>query len=452
VTSLRQVCSCALPEAATFESGLAAVNGILYFTTAEYTYAIDANSCGLKWRVRHELEPTDRAVRGVVFYGNRVFRGFPDGTGIAYNAGNGEQLWSVKLTESDGKPATISASPIAWNGIIFIGTFGAEWACGCIVAALDAASGRVIWTFNLVPTGNAPGAERWPKGVHVGGGSVWTSLTLDPAVGALYVPTGNPGPDFSGGYRPGANLYTGSIVVLDAKTGSLRTWYQLVPHDVHDWDQAAAPALITTKQGRRRAMAAGKDGYLHAIDLASCKVAWKTAVTTIDNVEAPLTVEGTHFCPGATGGVLWNGPAYSAITNLVYVNSLDWCSTLKMDPKLPTFEEGKQFLGSANNFGVQINGRRVGLPQSMPTLARFAGKVRVRRSDDFRDCRHRQRFDDDDRFGRQIPGLRCVHRQAASSNCNCSGGRRRGDHVPNGSETADSFGSGLRGSHSRDPR
>ena len=88
-----------------------------------------------------------------------------------------------------------------------------------------------------------------------------------------------------------------------------------------------------------------------AIGLASGKVAWKTAVTTIDDIEAPLTVEGAHFCPGAAAGVLWNGPAYSA-TNLVYVNSLDWCSTLKMHPNLPAFEEGKQFLGSANNFGV----------------------------------------------------------------------------------------------------
>jgi len=352
VAKLRQVCSYSLPEMATFESGLVAVNGVLYFTTAEYTYALDATSCKLKWRVRHELAPTDRAVRGVAFYQNRLFRGFTDGTVIAYDAGNGEQIWSAKLTESDGGPATISASPIAWNGIVYLGTFGAERACGCVVAALDTASGRVIWTFNLVPTGDAPGAETWPKGVHAGGGSVWTSLTLDPDAGALYVPTGNPGPDFSGAYRPGANLYTGSIVVLDAKTGSLRTWYQLVPHDVHDWDQAAAPVLITTKQGRRRVMAAGKDGYLHAIDLTSGKAAWKTAVTTIDNIEAPLTVEGTHFCPGATGGVLWNGPAYSPANNLVYVNSLDWCSTLKMDPNLPSFEEGKQFLGSANSFGV----------------------------------------------------------------------------------------------------
>jgi len=202
-----------------------------------------------------------------------------------------------------------------------------------------------------VPTGNAPGAESWPKGVHVGGGSVWTSLTLDPDSGALYVPTGNPGPDFSGAYRPGANLYTGSIVVVDAKKGSLRTWYQLVPHDVHDWDQAAAPALIVTKAGQRRTMAAGKDGFLHSIDITAGKVAWKTPVTTIENTDAPLTPQGTHFCPGTAGGVQWNGPAYSPVTNLVYVNSVDWCSTLKLDSKLPEFEDGKQFLGSANAFG-----------------------------------------------------------------------------------------------------
>jgi alcohol dehydrogenase (cytochrome c) len=352
ISSLRQVCSYALPENAEFESGLVAVSGTLYFTTVEYTYAVDAANCALKWRVRHEIPRAGGTVRGVAFAGNRLYRGFPDGAVIAYNAANGEQLWSTKLTEPDGRNATISAAPIVWNGMVFIGTFGAERACGCIVAGLDAATGRVLWTFALVPSGNAPGAETWPKGAHAGGGSVWTSLTIDPDAGELYVPTGNPGPDFSGAYRPGANLYTGSVVVLNAKTGSLRTWYQLVPHDVHDWDQAATPALIKTKGGRKRAFAAGKDGYLHGIDITSGKVVWKTAVTTISNTDAPVTVEGTHFCPGVAGGVSWNGPAYSAATNLVYVNSMDWCSTLKLDAKVPEFEPGKTFLGSADGFGV----------------------------------------------------------------------------------------------------
>jgi len=355
VASLKQVCSYPVPERATFESSLVAVNGVLYFTTGEYTYAVDASNCKLRWRVRHEMPGSPAiitgAVRGVALAGNRVYRGFRDGTLIAYDVRNGEQIWSTKLTEPDGKPARIAAAPLYWNGMVFIGTSGAEQACGCVIAGVDAETGKLKWSFALVPTGDAPGAETWPKGVHVGGGSIWTSLTLDAGEGLLYIPTGNPGPDFSGEYRPGANLYTGSIVVLDAKSGALKTWYQLVPHDVHDWDQAAAPALITTKQGRKRAMAAGKDGFLHAIDIAAGKVAWKTPVTTIKNVDAPLTAEGTYFCPGTAGGVLWNGPTYSPDTNLVYVNSVDWCDTLKLDSKLPEFEEGRQFLGTSNAFG-----------------------------------------------------------------------------------------------------
>ena len=359
VTALRPICSYSLPESATFESSLVAVAGALYFTTSEYTYAIDAGTCALRWRARHPVEGPGGTVRGVALERNRVFRGFRDGSVIAYNIANGEPLWTTRLTDADGRRSTIAASPNVWNGMVFIGTSGAERACACIVAALDAATGRVLWKFQLVPTGNAPGADSWPKGVRVGGGSVWTSITVDPQSGALYVPTGNPSPDFSGAYRPGANLYTGSIVVLDARTGALRTWYQLVPHDTHDWDVAATPALVTTKLGRLRAMAPGKDGYLHAIDLVAGKIAWKAAVTTIENIDVPLSVAGTHFCPGATGGVLWNGPAFSPQTNLVYVNSIDWCDTVKLESKLPTFKPGESFLGSANAFGDK-DARKVG--------------------------------------------------------------------------------------------
>jgi len=351
VSKLKQICSYPLPERTTFESSLVTVNGTMYFTTGEYTYALDAATCSLRWRVRHEVPGGGGAVRGVAIAGDRIFRGFRDGTVVAYNIDHGEQLWEAKLTEPDGRPAIIAGAPLAWNGMVFIGTSGAERACDCFVAGLDAATGRVIWKFQLVPTGEAPGAETWPKNVHVGGGSVWTSFSIDATAGLLYVPTGNPGPDFSDAYRPGANLYTGSIVVMEAKTGALRTWYQFVPHDYHDWDQAAAPALVTTKQGRYRAMAAGKDGILHGIDITSKKVVWNTPVTTIQNVEAPLTREGTHFCPGTAGGVEWNGPVFSSSTNLVYVNSVDWCTTLKLDDELPVFEAGKQFLGSANGFG-----------------------------------------------------------------------------------------------------
>jgi alcohol dehydrogenase (cytochrome c) len=351
VTSLHQLCAYNLPESVTFESGLVEVQSTLYFTTYESTYAIDADNCSLKWRARHPIGtiPAAAATRGVAYWNGRVFRGSYDGNVIAYDATTGQQTWMTKLTAPDSGEF-ISAAPIAWNGMIFIGTAGGDSGSICHVAALDAATGRILWNFPLVATGSAPGSDSWPKGTRLAGGSTWTTLTLDPDSGALYVPSGNPVPDFAGAYRPGANLYTGSIVVLDAKTGALKSWVQLSPHDVHDWDVAAAPALIATKQGVQRAMAAGKDGNLDAIDVSAGKILWKTPVSKMENIDAPLTVEGTHFCPGTRGGTLWNGPAFSPNENLVYVNSVDWCATVKLDPQ-PRFETGKSFVGSSNGYG-----------------------------------------------------------------------------------------------------
>ena len=350
VANLRQICSYTLPEASTVESSLVEFSGTLYFTTGETTYAMDAANCRLKWSAKHALpvpEP-DRAVRGVAVDGKRLFRGFRDGVVIAYQISNGEQLWSTKLTAPDGRTATIAAAPLAWNGMVFIGTSGAEQNCACFVAGMDAATGRVVWKFNTTPASGQSGADSWPRGITPGGGSTWTSFTIDPGTSSLYFSTGNPGYDFAADYRTGANLYTNSVVVLDAKTGRLRDYYQIVPHDYHDWDLTASPVLLTTKSGQRRVMAAGKDGFLTAIDPNAQKVLWKAPVTTIENIEAPLTPQGTHVCPGATGGVQWNGPAFSPATNLVYVNAIDWCSTIKSDPD---FDGKKNFLGSANAFG-----------------------------------------------------------------------------------------------------
>ncbi len=353
IAGLHQICSYELPDKVMFESGLVTAGGTLYFTTFENTYAIDAATCAERWHARHKLpfDPNVGATRGVAIEGNRVFRGAADGYVMAYDTPTGSQLWANQLTAA-GSAEYISASPIAWNGLVFIGTAGADAGNACRVAAIDAATGRIVWSFPLLPTGSEANAESWPKGTHLAGGSTWTSFTLDPASGALYVPAGNPAPDFVGSYRPGANLYSGSVVVLDAKAGALRTWYQLVPHDVHDWDIAAAPVLLTTKLGQRRVVAAGKDGFMHAVDPASGKEVWKTPVTTIDNIDAPLTVAGTHFCPGTAGGVEWNGPAYSAVSNLLFVNSVDWCTLIKLDPKPPRFEPGKSFVGSSNGFGT----------------------------------------------------------------------------------------------------
>jgi len=348
VANLRQICSYPILQKTTFESSLVEIGGTLYFTTGDSTYAIDATDCRLKWTEKHEMPAAFGTVRGVAVAGKRVFRGFRDGYVIAYDVSNGEQVWSTKLTAPDGRVATVASSPVAWDGMVILGTSGGESNCSCFMVGLDADTGKVKWTFNTVPAAGQPGAESWPAGVKPGGGSMWSSFTIDPETSALYLSTGNPGFDFAGDYRPGANLYTNSVVVLDAKTGKLRNYYQIVEHDFHDWDLTSAPVVFLTKTGKRRAMVAGKDGFLTSIDPKAQKITWKTPITTIENIEAPLTPAGTRFCPGTAGGSQWNGPAFSPATNLVYVNAVDWCSTVKSDPD---YDGKKNMLGSANAFG-----------------------------------------------------------------------------------------------------
>jgi glucose dehydrogenase len=173
----------------------------------------------------------------------------------------------------------------------------------------------------------------------------------------LYVPGGNPAPDFVPTLRPGSNLLTNSIVVLDARTGEYRAHYQLVPEDFHDWDVAAAPILITTASGRRLMAAAPKDGHLYGYDLESGERLYRVPITTIENEKAPLSPEGTHFCPGTQGGVEWNGPAYDPESGLIYTGAVDWCSTVMVgDPeRVKSASLGQPWSGSAseqNVFGV----------------------------------------------------------------------------------------------------
>jgi alcohol dehydrogenase (cytochrome c) len=171
-------------------------------------------------------------------------------------------------------------------------------------------------------------------GIPITGGGTWTSYTLDPATGLLYVPVGNPGPDFAADVRGGDNLFTGSVLVLDAKTGAYKNHFKLVPIDWHDWDVSNTPTLIHTRGGKHLLAVAPKDGYLHGIDLATNAVLYRTPVTRIENADAPFSVgKPVHFCPGSTGGGEWNGAAYDPQTNLIFTGEVDWCTTVTLQTK-----------------------------------------------------------------------------------------------------------------------
>jgi alcohol dehydrogenase (cytochrome c) len=349
VHSLRQHCTFDLGETANFQSGLVVVDGVLYVTSDQFTYAFDAATCDVLWQHHYDdYTPNPEGLqvnRGVAYADGRVFRGVNDGNLYAHDAATGEVLWRAPAANPEiGE--TLPAAPIAWDGLVFIGQAGGDiTGVRGRMMAFDAENGDRVWSFDLVPM-TGPGAETWPASTDENprtGGATWTSYTLDVANGLLYVPAGNAAPDFDIAARPGLNLYTNSLVILDAETGALQAFYQLTPHDYHDWDLAAAPALFTSAGGKRLAAAAGKDGYLYVIELAAGELIYNVPLTTIFNVDAPLTPAGTRFCPGTQGGVEWNGPAWHPDLNLIFVGAVEACSTVKLLPSPPATETGMPF-------------------------------------------------------------------------------------------------------------
>jgi alcohol dehydrogenase (cytochrome c) len=353
VANLRQVCAFDLGEGGNFQSGIIVVDNTLYATTDANTFAIDAATCQQRWKHHYE-KPTPvglRVNRGVAYADGKVFRGINTGFLMALDSNTGKFLWESKMADP-AKGESIPAAPIVWNGMVFIGQAGGDnKGVRGRMMAFSATDGKQLWSFDLVPLTGA-GSETWPPSTKENprtGGATWTSYTLDPATGLLYVPVGNAAPDFDIKARPGLNLYTDSIVILDAKTGAFKEYYQLTPNDVHDWDVAATPALIKTTGGKTLIVAGGKDGILHAVDPSLQKEIYKTPVTTIENVDAPFSEDKLkHFCPGVQGGVEWNGPAFHPASNLIFTNSIDWCFSLKLFPQNLKGETGKPFSGGTS--------------------------------------------------------------------------------------------------------
>jgi alcohol dehydrogenase (cytochrome c) len=326
----------------------------MYVTTLKNTYAIDARTGQQRWV--HHFEPKSTVlptpVRGLGYADGRVFRGAPDGRLLALDAETGDLVWNVEGADPlAGEYFTVA--PVVWEGLVFIGNSGGDVGAIGHVRAFDAKSGRRLWNFDTVPS-SGEAARTWPNDPNKvkAGGCMYTSFALDAESGMLYVPVGNPGPDFAGDYRNGDNLYTGSVILLDAKSGELKGYHQFIKHDVHDWDCAASPILFTSRSGRKMVAAACKNGYLYGLSRDLAHVLYQTPITRIENVDAPLTPQGTRFLPGSAGGTNWYGPSFSPLLNALFVPAIDWATTIKLGgPESLRHDPPRPFLGSSNMFG-----------------------------------------------------------------------------------------------------
>ena len=348
--NLVEVCRVQVAARGSLQAGPVVVGDRLFITTPTDTLAIDPVTCRVRWRhVYQRSQPPGLTVnRGAAYASGRVFRGTDDGRLLALNAATGEELWT-SIVGDPGVGEYLVSAPVVWNGLVIAGISGGEFGIRGRILAYDAQSGKEVWRFNTIPLGKETGADSWGNSrwaLH-GGGGTWSTFTVDPTSAEVFVPVGNPVPDFAPADRPGNDLFTNSVVVLDARTGKLQWWYQLQPNDDHDHDLGAAPMLFRNSHFENMLAAGGKDGLLHIVDRKSHQVRFKVPVTTVDIVRKKATPAGVTVCPGAAGGVEWNGPALDPRRMTIFVGAVDLCMTVKTAP-------GGSFVPRGLNFGGSV--------------------------------------------------------------------------------------------------
>ena len=347
--SLAEVCRVPVAARGSLQAGLVIVADSLFVTTPTETFALDPVTCRIKWQhsYHRSQEPGLSVNRGVAYLNGRVFRGTDDARLLALDASTGREIWTNVVGDASiGE--YVAAAPVAWNGLVIVGISGGEFGIRGRILAYDALTGREAWRFNTIPVGKDVGADTWgdSKWASHGGGGTWSTITLDPTTAEVFAPIGNPVPDFAPMDRRGANLFTNSVLVLDARTGELRWWYQLQANDDHDHDLGAAPLLFRNSRHENMMAAAGKDGLLHVVDRASRALRFKIAVTTVDAERKTVSSQGTRVCPGPAGGVLWNGPALDPRRMTLFVGAVDMCTVLKSTSGTSYVPRGLNFGGA----------------------------------------------------------------------------------------------------------
>lgn len=315
VANLTELCELQLNEPANFSSGLLKIGRTIYVTTGSRTVALDAVTCDVRWQKVEPLTAGRSNARGAGYSDGKIFRSVLDGRLIARDAATGQFLWQTQAANTTIGEHLVSA-PIAWKGKVFVGLTTSDTGIAGRMMAFDANTGNQLWQFET--TFGQPA-----------GGGFWTTYSLDPTTGEVFLPIVNPYPTFDRDITPGdidITKLTDSVASLDSATGHLNWYYQLVPGDDHDWDQAAAPTLYRASNGERMVAAAGKSGRVYAINRATQLLAFDTPGEPLNNDQVPLSGTWLDVCPGINGGAMFNGAAYDPTLGALYVGMVDFCT------------------------------------------------------------------------------------------------------------------------------
>ena len=357
-----------LPGTARLQVTPVVVDGIMYVTSGNECYALDAGSGRQLWhyqRPRTDGVAGDAAAginRGVAVAGRRVFMVTDHAHLIALDRFTGALLWNTEMADWRQNYGATSA-PLVVGDLVISGISGGDEGVRGFLAAFDPATGREAWRFWTVPQRGEPGSETWiGTDIDHPCAATWLTGTYDPDLDILYWPTGNPCPDYDGSQRLGDNLYFDSILALDPTTGALRWYFQYTPHDLWDWDAQQPPVLVDREwdeQPRQLLLHANRNGFFYVLDRTDGtlllaepfvrKLTWASGIGSdgrprLNPYQQP-SAEGTTVCPAVQGATNWFSTSFHPDTGLYYVQTLEHCVVYTRTPE--QWEAGRSYYGGS---------------------------------------------------------------------------------------------------------
>ncbi len=354
-----------LPNTSPSETTPLVVGGLMYVSSGNECYALDAGTGRQVW---HFFRDRTKSLngnagggfnRGVAIAGDRLFMVMDRAHLIALNRFTGDVVWDTTMADWKLNYNATSA-PLVVGDLVISGIAGGDEGVRGFVAAFDQTTGKEAWRFWTVPQKGEPLSETWGAGIDHPSAATWFTGSYDAQLGIVYWQTGNPGPDYNGDNRPGDNLYSDSTLALDAKTGKLKWYFQYTPHDVWDWDAVQPEVLVDASwqgQPRKLLLHANRNGFFYVLDRTNVtlllaqpfikKLTWAKEIAAdgrpVMNPNQVPTKEGNKTCPPVEGATNWFSTSFNPATGLYFLQTLEKCNFYKKSDI--TWEAGKGYYG-----------------------------------------------------------------------------------------------------------
>jgi alcohol dehydrogenase (cytochrome c) len=360
-------------------------HGIMFVTSANDVFALDARTGRALWHYRRPISPgllDDAAAhknRGVAVWHDSVYVETDDGHLLCLDARSGGLRWDVEYADK-AKHYGATSAPLVVKDSVIVGTSGGDSGVRGFVAAYDAETGKLKWRFWTIPAPGEFGSSSWPGDSYLhGGGTTWMPGTYDPELNTLYWTTSNAAPDFVGDSRPGDDLYTACVLALDPVVGKLKWYFQFTPHDLYDYDANETPLLVDVEEDgttQRLLVQANRNGFFYVLDRTNGKflratpfvdkLNWAKGVNAsgrpILSGQIP-SVDGTYICPGIDGATNWFSPSYNPDTGLFYVIALESCNQFFAKPR--DFVRGETYYNTGTKLAPDEHSQKIVLALSV---------------------------------------------------------------------------------------